>query len=139
MKARVSGKLKLERAFKQLPDVVQDEAVKAAVKSAEELATAQQAVAPVDAGDLRDSITVTGPGETTPPHSQPGGKRRVPDYAAVVTAGNDEVRYAHLVEYGTVKTPAQPYFWPPYRLLKRRLTGRITRQASKAIRQLWRR
>lgn len=135
--ARVLGKKRLREAFADMPDAVREETRKAVVKSAEELARHQRALAPVDQGDLKESIVATGPGETTPPYSQPGGGRVVPEYAAVVTAGNSDVRYPHLVEYGTVKAPAQPYFWPAYRSLRKRLTSRITRAGRKGIRKEW--
>lgn len=137
MTARVRGKKRLLDTFRSLPEEVKAETLKGVMKSAEELARVQKALVPVDSGDLRDSITVTGPGETTPPYSQPGGERVVPDYGAAVTAGNTDARYPHLVEFGTTKAPAQPYFWPAYRSLRKRLQARISRASRKGIREAW--
>ncbi len=92
-------------------------------------------LAPVESGALRDSIAVTGPGETTPSYSQPGGSQVAAENQVLVTAGNTAVRYAHLQEYGTAHAPAQPFFWPAYRLFKKRLAGRIKRSISKAVRE----
>ena len=88
-------------------------------------------------GDLIDSITFTTGGNTTPPYSEPGGSRVVPEYAVVVTAGDTKTRYVHFVEYGTSKMTAEPFFWPAYRLLKQKLSLRIKRGASKAVRENW--
>lgn len=86
-----------------------------------------------DTGALIDSIAVTLPGETTPAYSQPGGARLAGEDEVIITAGNTGVRYAHLVEYGTSDTEAQPFFWPAFRLLRTRLQNRIKRAAKKAV------
>ncbi|RVJ82707.1 HK97-gp10 family putative phage morphogenesis protein [Sinorhizobium medicae] len=112
---------------------------KALMTSANELADAQRHLAEAsrDTGALIDSIAVTGPGEATPAYSQPGGSRVAGEHEVIVTAGNSDVRYAHLVEYGTSKTEAQPFFWPALRLLRKRLQQRIDRAGRKAIRDAW--
>ncbi|TPM61102.1 HK97 gp10 family phage protein [Mesorhizobium sp. B2-2-4] len=111
----------------------------ALLKSAEELAGAQRALAERsrDTGALIDSIEVTPPGHSTPPYSQPGGMRVAGETEVLVTAGNEDVRYAHLVEFGTSKTEAEPFFWPAVRLLRKRLQNRINRAARKAVKDAW--
>lgn len=106
-------------------------------KSADELASGMRAMVPVDSGDLKKSIAVTPPGQSTPPHSQPGGSRVAGDAEFIVTAGNSDVRYPHHVEYGTVKTEASPYFWPIYWLLRNRIRTRTNRDIKKAMRDAW--
>lgn len=105
----------------------------ALVKGAEEIADMAEALAPEDTGDLKTSIMVTAPGGTTPPYSHPGGSRKIDELEAAVTVGSTDVRYAHLVEYGTAKAPAQPFFWISVRSTRKRVTGRIKRAISKAI------
>ena len=83
------------------------------------------------------SVTVTPAGQTTPPYSQPSGSTLVPDGAAVVTVGNSDVRYPHLVEYGTSDTQAQPFFWPAVRLNRKRAENRIKRAMAKTVRETW--
>lgn len=107
----------------------------ALVQSGNELVQAMKALAPEDTGDLKDSITLTLPGTATPPYSQPGGSQVAKENQVLVTAGNHAVRYPHLVEYGTAEAAAQPYFWPAYRLKKKRLTNRIKRAIRKAVRE----
>lgn len=41
--------------------------------------------------------------------------------------------YANANEFGTQKMTAQPFFWPTYRLLKKKMRSAIARQARKAI------
>ncbi|HQS46924.1 MAG TPA: HK97 gp10 family phage protein [Xanthobacteraceae bacterium] len=88
-----------------------------------------------DSGDLIDSITVTPGGQTTPPYSQPGGEHVVPENQVAITAGNSKVRYPHLVEYGTKKTRAHPFFWPAFRLERKKALASIKRAISKAVRK----
>ena len=107
------------------------------IRSAKGLADQMRLLVPVDEGDLRNSITVTPPGQQTPPYSQPGGSMIVPENAVAITVGNEEVRYGHLVEYGTAHAEAQPYFWPSVRLLRKRTTNSIKRAISKAVREGW--
>lgn len=126
---------RLTKRLEAIPREVKEAVVPALMKSGEELADQMRNLAPEDEGDLKASIAVTGPGERTPAYSQPGGFMTVPENAAAVTVGNENVRYAHLVEYGTSKSQAQPYFWPAYRILKKRLAGRIKRAVSKAVRE----
>lgn len=127
----------LMKAFDRAKKAPRQHITKALVASANELASAQAHLAPKDTGALADSIAVTGPGETTPAYSQPGGSRVAGPHEVIVTAGNTDVRYPHLVEYGTSKTEAQPFFWPALRLLRKRLQQRIDRAGRKAVRDAW--
>ena len=102
---------------------------------AEEIADTARLLAPEDEGDLKRSIEVTGPGGLTPRYSTPGGVKRIAENAAAVTVGNQDVRYGHLVEYGTSKTEAQPYFWPALRVSRKRAANRVKRAMSKAVRE----
>ena len=90
-----------------------------------------------DTGALIDSIEVTPPGGMTPAYSQPGGAHVAGELQAIVTAGNSEVRYPHLVEYGTSHSEAQPFFWPALRLTRLTIQRAIDRAGRKAIRDAW--
>lgn len=148
-RSRIKGLAQLSKKLKAIPKTAEDEARKAVIKGANEIAAMQRGLVPVDDGDLRDSITVTPPGGTTPPYSQPGGSITAREFQAIVAAGNTEVRYAHLVEFGTAPhaqggmfegtqhpgTQAQPFFWPGYRALRKRVKSRITRNINKAVKK----
>jgi HK97 gp10 family phage protein len=126
---------KLKARLDAIPKAVRKAVAPALIKSAEEIAGAQRQLAARDTGALMDSIAVTGPGEQTPPYSQPGGSRTVGENQVAITAGNSKVRYAHLVEYGTAKAYAQPYFWPAFRLYRVRARRRINTAIGKAVRE----
>lgn len=131
------GLSSFQRRMKAIPNAVRDAVKPALIASAEETAAFQRALAPVDTGRLRDSIAVTPPGHPTPAYSQPGGSRVAGDNEAVITVGNSDVRYPHLVEYGSTEAPAQPFFWPAFRLNRKRAANRIKRAIGKAVRENW--
>jgi HK97 gp10 family phage protein len=125
---------KLAKRLAAIPKKVVAAVEPALIKSGEELVAQMRALAPEDTGALKRSITATPPGQSTPPYSQPGGSKMAAANQVLVTAGNTDVRYPHLVEYGTAHAPAQPYFWPAYRLSKKKITGRLKRAVRKAVR-----
>nr|WP_313010696.1 HK97-gp10 family putative phage morphogenesis protein [Brucella intermedia] len=134
-----NGMKSFNAAIDRLKKDVPPKVVKALVTSANELAATQRRFAETsrDTGALIDSITVTHPGEQTPPYSQPGGSRVAGENEVIISAGNSDVRYAHLVEYGTKSAEAQPFFWPALRLTRKRLQSRIDRVGRAATKDAW--
>jgi len=149
--AKISRRKELLRKMAAMPDNVRA-AVKPAIRQgAEEVVAMQKRLAPVRTGDLRASITATY-GGALPRYaslkSASASDRGDPDLTATVTAGNDLVRYAHLVEFGAAphvaggkfsgaKHPgakAEPFFYPGYRAVRRRVKTRISRAMGKAVR-----
>ncbi|WP_011581223.1 MULTISPECIES: HK97-gp10 family putative phage morphogenesis protein [Chelativorans] len=128
---------RLQQRLDAIPKAVKKAVEPALKKSGDEMAASMRHLAPVDTGELRDSIEVTAPGQSTPRYSQPGGSREAAENEVLITAGNSDVRYAHLVEYGTADTEAQPFFWPAFRLNRKRATNRIKRAISKAVKENW--
>lgn len=131
-----SGLSKFQKRLQAIPRAVRSAVQPALVKGAEEIARKAKANArpSKDTGALIASIVVTPPGGTTPAYSQPGGANRVPENQATVTVGNTDVRYGHLVEYGTTKAQAQPFFWPAVRAAGNRARNRVSRAIRKAVR-----
>ena len=89
----MSVESRLPKIANAIPDIVLD----AARRGADQIAADARDRAPVDSGDLRDSIHV----------------ERVNDGYSVV-AGNTRVWYGHLVEHGTVKSAAHPFLIPAF-------------------------
>lgn len=150
-----------ERLLKKmaaLPAAVRSAIRQALAESADEIVAMQKRLAPVSKngnhgnppGALRDSITQTW-GARGPAYATLGaGASGDPDLTVRITAGNTRVRYAHLVEFGAKPhtaggrfkgaqhpgAPAQPFFYPPYRALRRRAKSRINRAVRKAAREV---
>lgn len=131
------GLSRIQQRLNAIPGKVKAALQPALLKQAEKIADSMRALAPVASGDLRDSIAVTGPGGRTPPYSQPGGSMTVPENAVAITVGNEDVRYPHLVEFGTKKAHAQPFFWPGFRLNRTKVKTALKRAASAAVRKNW--
>lgn len=131
------GLSRIQQRLNAIPKQVKEALGPALLKQANAIADTQRQLAPVETGALRDSIVVTGPGQMTPPCSQPGGSATVPENAVMITVGNEDVRYPHLVEYGTAKAHAQPFFWPGFRLNRAKARTALKRAASAAVRKNW--
>lgn len=145
----VRNKDRLYQKLLKLAPAAEKELAVAGGKSANEMVQAARAFVPVDTGALRDSIVATPPGGTPPSYSR-GATGAVPPGAWMVTAGNRQVRYAHLVEFGVqpfvaggrfagAQHPgnrARPFFWPAYRLVRRRHRSRAGRAISKSIKDV---
>ncbi|GKX34650.1 MAG: hypothetical protein MnENMB40S_22680 [Rhizobiaceae bacterium MnEN-MB40S] len=126
-------------AMDRVKQTAKEAAMQRLIKGAEDTADLQRQLVAVDDGDLRDSIAVTLPGQSTPAYSQPGGSTVAGENQVLVTAGNSDVRYPHHVEHGTIKAQAKPFFFVAYRLLadktKRATASAFTRAAKKAWNQ----
>ena len=128
--AKNSGLARLQRRMAALPKSVRRAVAPAVEKSADEMVDLARRFAPVDDGTLRASI-----------------KHRAGDHelARQVVAGGEattrEVRsgsgakydYASAQEFGTSEQSAQPFFWPAYRLIRKRVKSRIRRAVGKAV------
>ncbi|KEP68526.1 hypothetical protein DL1_11405 [Thioclava dalianensis] len=139
--ANDGGLSKFQRRMRAIPKDVREGVKPTLIKQANEMAQTMRSFAPVESGDLRDSIEVTGPGEATPAYSQPGGSMMVGSNQAAVTVGNSDVRYAHLVEYGHGNgfngstVPAHPFFWPAVRLHQKKASQAIKRAITRSIKK----
>lgn len=155
---------RLLRKMAALPTAVRSALKQALAQGADELTEMQKRLAPVGPpsgaqkkkgakpGALRDSIKQTW-GDSKVSYASLKGKGGVagdPDLTVTITAGNSAVRYAHLVEFPTAPhkvggkfkgaqhpgTQAQPFFYPAYRALRRRIKSRVTRAAKKAAKSV---
>lgn len=129
------GLASFQKRMQAIPAAVREGVAPALLRAGDLVADTARQFAPVDSGDLRASIAVTGPNESAPPYAMEGGARVVPENAAVVTVGNTKVRYPHLVEYGTRHAAAKPFFWPAFRITRKRALAMIKAGISRAIRE----
>lgn len=150
--SKITGRDRLLKKMAAIPAEIRKEMAAAIRQGADEIVGLQKRLAPVQSGDLRDSI-VASSGKAAPKYStfkgKSGGGESDPDLSVTISAGNAKVRYSHLVEFGTAPhlnggkfagtqnpgTPARPFFFPAYRALRRKVKGRITRSTKKAIRK----
>ncbi|MGB3536867.1 MAG: HK97-gp10 family putative phage morphogenesis protein [Mesorhizobium sp.] len=124
-------------AFDRVIAASREAAMTSLIGGANEVAALQRHLAPKDTGALADSIHVSMPGEATPAFSQPGGSRVAGPNEVIVTVGDHVVRYPHMVEFGTSKMEAEPFFWPPYRYLAPKIKRRVATRYKRAVRKAW--
>ncbi|KPF47070.1 HK97-gp10 family putative phage morphogenesis protein [Rhizobium sp. AAP43] len=157
----VQGIRELEAKLAAIPPRVVKLTRKAMEKSAQELVDMMKRLVPTESGDLRDSIGWTwgdAPTGSFTIFQVRNSKAEEASYGALritVFAGNKEAFYAHFVEFGTaphnvsrgggnksfkgkpVPHPgarAQPFFYPAWRALRKRIQSRIKREMKKGIR-----
>lgn len=130
-----TGLASFQARMKAIPQAVREATAPALLRAGDLIGGTVRDLAPVDEGDLRASVAVTGPSEAVPAYAMEGGARVVPENAVVVSVGNTKVRYPHLVEYGTSHAPAKPFFWPAFRLTRKKAATIIKRGISAAIRK----
>jgi HK97 gp10 family phage protein len=73
-----------------------------------------------DPGKKETVVVIRAGGSTT---TTPGG------------AGKPAYDYARAVEYGTLHNAAQPFFFPTYRLMRKKMRSAMSRKISKRIKQ----
>jgi len=135
-RTKTIGLDKLRAKFRALPGAVRDEIRAAMEAGAAEVVRMARSLCPVDRGDLRDSIGWTW-GEA-PAGSITLGQAKGPGEGERITiyAGDEKAFYARWVEFGTVKMPARPFFYPSWRALRKRVKGRHTRALTKALKKV---
>ncbi len=117
MASKVEGLDKLRTSIATLRRETVTEIETALRKSADEMASMARALAPVDEGDLRDSIQVVDG-----------------DHELQVRVVATDYK-AGWVEHGVAHRPATPFFFPSYRAVRTRARSRISRAVNAAARK----
>ncbi|MFN3746701.1 MAG: HK97-gp10 family putative phage morphogenesis protein [Hyphomicrobiaceae bacterium] len=140
----LQGRRALVDKLGRLPPAARKHIRAAIAQSAREMAALVRAAAPVDTGQLRDSVGYTfGAFE-----ENKRSRSRIssasaegvadPDLTAQVHAGGGAAFYARFVEFGTrnPSRPARPFFYPALRLTRKKHMDRLKRATHKAAREV---
>lgn len=137
-----TGKEKLARKMAMLPEAFREIVTREMGKAADDVVAMMKRLAPVDRGDLRESIGWT---FGDPPKGSIVVFKSRPvrglNMKLTIFAGNDKAFYARWVEFGTLAHPqggkfkgaehpgtaAHPFFYPAYRFHKKKIKGRVSR------------
>ncbi len=138
---KIEGKDRLKRKLQAMPKTARAEIRKALETSAAEMADTAKQFVPVASGDLKASIGYTfgdyrAENANVRGVSGGGGKLGDKDLTVTIHAGDAKAFYASFVEFGTVNASANAYFFPAYRLVKRRVKGRVSRATNKAAKMV---
>lgn len=130
----VAGLDKLKVRLAKAGTTIMQAASPALLAAAGEVVAMAQRLVPVESGKLRASI------KHGPVHEGRNGKSLVVTVWAgdetTVVGNNPKFQLSRLVEFGTVKTPAQAYFFPAYRLVRKRAQANIRKSMREAIKQV---
>ncbi len=149
---KIQNRARFKRRLAALPSAVKAEIQAALVMGGEEIADLARTFAPKKSGALARSIGstlgayVTDNANVRGVQATGGGH----DLSVTIHAGDAEAYYAAFVEFGTAPHPnggkfkgtanpgaiAHPFFFPAYRLGKRRAKARVTRAITKAARKV---
>lgn len=129
-----TNRVRLQRRLQSIAPGVR-RALKAqnAINAAEMVETAK-GFAPVDEGDLKASIRHedVSDGTKISQRVSAGGPTTTKPVRKGQSASYDR---ANAAEYGADGSPAHPFFWPAWRLKRRRFKSRMTRAGKKAIQE----
>lgn len=146
----VEGLARLNRKLtKTIPEAAYRRVREALEQSATEAVAAMKALAPHDTGELQNSIAWTWGNAPKGALAIASSKAAANGLRITIYAGGGDAYYARFVEFGTArhinggkfagsKNPgmkAQPFFYPGWRLVKRKVKGRVTRSVKKAIKE----
>ena len=129
----IQGLDQLKRKLAALPQQTRRDLREALDKGADELVALQKNLVPIDSGDLRDSIRKEAGNHDLQVRVVAGGETTTKP----VREGQEQsFDYALGVEFGTSDAEAQPFFFPAYRALRRRIRSRISRATRKAAQRV---
>lgn len=137
--AELSPRLRARLA--KIPDIAREAAAAAMEEGAQEIVDAMKMAAPVDSGDLRDSIGWTWgevPAGSFVVDEIRSGKNKGDQYATLrikIYAGNREAFYARFQEFGTRSQPAQSFFFPTWKAKRAEFRRRIRERVRKRIKE----
>ncbi|HEY1071503.1 HK97-gp10 family putative phage morphogenesis protein [Brevundimonas sp.] len=117
-----SNRDRLRRKIRAIPVQVRKAARDQLKANAQELVETMKGFAPVQEGPLVSSIKEQDVSDST----------RI---SRRVSAGDRSAPYVSWVEFGHGQAAPRPFFWPAYRLKRRRFKARMTRTAKKAVQE----
>lgn len=137
--AELSPRLRARLA--KIPDVVREAAAAAMEEGAQEIVDAMKMAAPIQSGDLRDSIGWTWgevPAGSFMIDEIRSGKNKGDQYATLrikIYAGNRDAFYARFIEHGTRQMPAQPFFFSTWKDERAKFRRKIRAAIRKRIKE----
>lgn len=133
---KVKGLAEYKRRWGAIPATVRKNMRYELEEIAEQIVAQMYSLAPQLTGDLAGSIGWTW--GDAPEGSLVIGQVGNNKYGAMritIYAGGGDQFYALFQEFGTKNMPANPFFYPVWRVNRRRVRSRVTRAIKKAVRQ----
>lgn len=135
--ATVANADKLLAKLAKLPAELEAQIRLAMEAQAEEIVAMMRRLVPVDQGDLRDSIQWTwGEAPTGSMKIAAVQSSRSRGISITIFAGGNKAYYARWQEFGTVKMPANPFFYVAWRANRKKVKARIQAAMRTAARKV---
>lgn len=119
-RAKITGAKRMRRKLAGLPSELRNQVGRALDKTADEIVATAKRLAPKDTGAGAAAI---------------GKRDGEHELQRVVYAADDDTFYLRFQEFGAEDQPAQPFFFPAYRLNRKRGQRRIKTAVNKALRK----
>lgn len=147
--AQIAGMPRLLRKLKVMPQVAQQEVRAVMAQQADELIGMMRRLAPVDSGDLRDSIGWAW-GDKAPKGAMALATAGKGNLTITIYAGSKEAWYARLVEFGVAPhilggkfagaqhpgTTGTPFFYPSWRAFRKSAKAALRKASREAARKV---
>lgn len=131
---KIEGMKELIDTLNRMPKDVRQSIDKKVRKGADELVKEMKKTAPVKSGALRDSIRVEAGDQPLTYVVKAGGEKTTKPVRDGAKATYD---YSLGIEFGTVDTERQAFFYPSYRKLSKRIKRRIDRELTTQVKAAW--
>lgn len=119
-----------KKLTEELRKEVRAEVIAELNKQGEDLARIIESVAPVHEGVLKTTVRKIPGKKDTQVRVIAGGQKTVRPGVS-----SQPYDYARADEFGTVNMPAQPFFFPTYRLRKKKMQSAVKRKITSAIKK----
>lgn len=137
-RSTILNRARLQRKLDRLPAAAKSAIKGAMAEAADDIVRMMKSLVPEDSGALKESIGWTW-GRDVPKGAVIAAVVKSAlgnDLTITVYAGNDEAFWARWVEFGTVKMPAQPYFYVSYRANRKAAKRKIRKATRDAARKV---
>lgn len=132
----VQGVAEFNKKFNKVPKLVALYTTEAMEKGADEIVAMMRRLVPRRSSVLANSINWTWGNAPSGAVTLAKSKSAASDPKGAritIYAGSRAAFYAPFVEFGTRQNTAQPFFFPSYRAMKKRVRSRINRAIKKGI------
>lgn len=130
---KIQNRERLRQKIAALPGAIRTELMKAVLASGREINALQRQFVPREDGELAATIDMIVNEAELKVTLVAGGEFTT---KAVQHGRDGEYDYAFAQEFGTREMAAKPFFYPAYRLGKKRAKARISRAITKAAKQV---
>lgn len=137
-RSTILNRARLQRKLDRLPAAAKSAIKGAMAEAADDIVRMMKSLVPEDSGALKESIGWTW-GKDVPKGAVIAAVVKSAlgnDLTITVYAGSDEAFWARWAEFGTVKMPAQPYFYVSYRANRKAAKRKIRKATRDAARKV---